>query len=126
MANMLSSGIDWMSAVLDAFASSTVTYTRGASSLSLTATIGRHVAESDGGQEGMELDAFDVTFTFLAASLVLNSALTVPARGDTITLVSNSKTFVYEVLPHDGGRWWKESDAFGKRLEVRAKLSSRT
>jgi hypothetical protein len=30
------------------------------------------------------------------------------------------------VLPIDGERWWRDSDAFGNRIEVLVKLAERT
>lgn len=125
MANTLSSGVAWLSSQLKSFASSTVTYRRGVASVSLLATIGRHVPQSLGGLADNEVDTFSTRITFEADDLDLGSGVTLPERGDEIELVDNGVTFTFEVLPVEGSRWWKEADAFGKRIEVAVKLAAR-
>lgn len=125
MANLLSAGIDWLSTQLKSFGSSSVTYRRGVSSATIVATIGRHAPSSLGGLPENEVDTFTTRITFEAGDLDLGSGVTLPARGDEIDLVDNGITFTFEVLPVDGSRWWREADAFGKRIEVAVKLAAR-
>lgn len=126
MVNMLADGIDWLATQLKSFASSSITYTRGASSVSIAATIGRHVPRLLGSLEGGEVDTFETVFTFDRADLNFGAGAVVPERGDVIAFVDNGVTFTFEVVPTDGERHWKEADAFGKRLEVNAKLTGRS
>lgn len=126
MANLLADGIDWLASQLKTHASSAITYTRGASSVTITATIGRHVPRLLGTLEGGEVDTFETVFTFDRADLDFGAGAVVPDRGDVVSFVDNGVTFTFDVLPTDGDRHWKEADAFGKRLEVRAKLSGRS
>ncbi len=126
MSNLLSSGVAWLSSQLKSFASSTVTYRRGASSVSLLATIGRHVPQSLGGLADNEVDTFSTVITYEADELDFGSGVTLPERGDEIELVDNGVTFTFEVLPVEGSRWWREADAFGKRIEVAVKLTARS
>ncbi len=126
MANLLATGMAWLNEQLNSQGSSAVTYTRGAASVSLNATLGRHVPRSLGGLPDNEVDTFLTTMTFEAADLVLSSALTLPQRGDTVSYTANGVAFTFDVLPIDGERMWKESDAFGLRIEINLKLRSRS
>lgn len=125
MPNMLASGMEWLNEQLKAAGSSTVTYARGAASTTFPATIGRH-KPYDAGEQGNSLYGFEMRVTFERTALVLSGALTTPQRGDRITVVAGGLTSVYDVLPIEGERWWRDSDAFGKRIEVLVKLQSRT
>lgn len=126
MSNLLANGVDWLAGKLKSFASSSITYTRGASSVTIAATIGRHVPRSLGGLPENEVDTSSTVVTFDAVDLDFGSGITTPARGDRFTLNDNGVLFTFEVLPIDNERWWKEADAFGKRLEVNAKLVARS
>lgn len=126
MVNMLSAGITWLDEQLDAHASTEVTYRRGSQLVKLNATLGRHrPAEHDGGLDQASINAFDVTCTFRAADLQLGGAMVTPARGDTIEFRENNVLLTYQILP-ENGRWWRESDAFGLRIEVSCKLAGRS
>lgn len=126
MSNLLANGVDWLAGQLKSFASSSITYTRGASSVTIDATIGRHALRSLGGLPDNEVDTSTTVVTFDAVDLNFGSGRTTPARGDRFTLNNNGVLFTFEVLPIDGERWWKEADAFGRRLEVNAKLVARS
>ncbi len=126
MSNMLSSGVAWLSSQLKTFASSLVTYKRGTRSADVLATIGRHAPQSLGGLDENEVDTSLTSITFEAADLDLGTGTTLPERGDLVELIDNGVRFVFEILPIDGSRWWKDGDAFGKRVEVHAKLVSRS
>lgn len=126
MANLLATGMAWLNEQLNDQGSSNVTYTRGAASVTIAATLGRHAPRSLGGLPDNEVDTFLTTMTFTSEDLVLSAARTVPARGDTVSYTANGVTFTFDVLPIDGERMWKESDAFGLRLEINLKLKSRS
>lgn len=125
MPNMLQTGMEWLNEQLKASASSAITYTRGNASRTIQATIGRH-KPYDAGEQGNSVYGFEMRVTFERTALVLSNALTLPARGDRITHTAGGVTSVYDVLPIEGERWWRDSDAFGKRIEVLVKLQSRT
>lgn len=125
MTNLLSAGISWLDEQLDSHASTEVTYRRGSQSVRLNATLGRHrPAEHDAGLDQATVDAFDVVCTFRAADLSLGGARVTPARGDTIEFREHDVLLTYQILP-EMGRWWRESDAFGLRIEVSCKLAGR-
>lgn len=126
MANLLATGNDWLASKLKAHASSAITYTRGASSVTIQATIGRHVPAALGTIEGGEVETFATVFTFDRVDLDFGSGPVVPDRGDVIAFTREGVTFTFDILPTDADRHWKEADAFGKRLEVNAKLAGRS
>lgn len=125
MTNMLRTGMDWLATQLKTQGSSSVTYSRGTRSLTLLATLGRHMPKALGGVEGVEVDTFLIVMTFDAADLVLGGVLIKPERRDVVTFTDHDVDFEYEVMPIDGERCWKESDAFGQRLEISLKLTRR-
>lgn len=126
MTNLLRSGMDWLATQLKTQASSSVTYSRGTQSLTLAATLGRHRQADLGDQPGAEVDVSLTVMTFDAADLLLGGVLIKPERRDVVSFTDHGVAFEFEVMPLDGERCWKESDAFGKRLEIRLKVTART
>ena len=122
MANLLQSGMAWLDAQLVDHASSAVAYSRGASTVGIAATIGRH-KPYDSGVEENSLYGFEMRLTFRRDAL---GSLGLPQRGDVATITVGGVTSRYDVLPIDGERWWRDSDAFGNRIEVLVKLAERT
>ncbi len=127
MENLLRSGIAWLGSQLKANASSLIAYEQGSNAVDILATIGRHVPANAGAVEGAEVDTFATTFTFDRLDLDFGGGPVEPQRGDVIRFTDDTTTttFVFEVMPTDDGRHWKQSDAFGARLEVAAKLTGR-
>lgn len=125
MTNLLQSYGDYWASVLKQYASSTVTYTRGAYSVAIAATVSGPQQQQPDVLESMALDVHTRTFTFDAADLVLNGVTVRPERGDRITLAVGTQTFTFDLLPTDDKRWWRESDSYGKRLRVVAQLAAR-
>lgn len=126
MENLLRSGIAWLGSQLKANASSWIAYEQGSNAVDILATIGRHVPANAGTIDGAEVDTFSTVFTFDRVDLDFGGGPVEPQRGDVIRFEDNGTTFVFEVMPTDDGRHWKQSDAFGERLEVAAKLTGRT
>lgn len=118
MANLMRTGAEWLSGKLKAEASETVTYTRGADSVSggLAATPGETSYEHLD-SDGISVEARVRDFTFEAADLVLASAVVLPAKGDLIVL----GTTTYEVLPVGGGEVHRYCDRNNIRLRVHTK-----
>ncbi len=124
--NMLRDGAAWLAEQLKSQGSTSVTYARGSDSVTIAATLGRHRPKQTGELVGLEVDQFVIVMTFNAADLVLNSNLTTPAKRDLVTFTDHGISFEYEVMPIDGERCWKESDAFGQRIEIHLKLTGRS
>lgn len=124
--NMLRDGAAWLADQLKDQGSTSVTYVRGSDSVAIAGTLGRHRPKQTGDLAGFEVDQFLIVMTFNAADLILAGNLTTPARRDAVTFTDHGISFEYEVMPIDGERCWKESDAFGQRIEVHLKLTGRT
>lgn len=93
--------IGCLSTTLQSIAGTTITYARGATSLTITATVGQTQFEQDTQFGVLTIRTRD--FIFPVADL---AALDEPARGDTITEGSD----VYEVLPEPGVPAFRYSD----------------
>ena len=112
MPNMMQTGFAWLADQQKANCSRTVTYTRGVNSVTLSIVDGAREFEADDGS-GV-IDRFEVRdYLIVTGDLIINSVLTVPARGDTIT----DGTHTYTVDMPDGIEVYQE-DGAGERLVV--------
>lgn len=92
-----------------------ITYTRGATSLSLTAIPGQTVLEVESGDIMIQHKSRD--YLILAEELVFGGVAVVPARGDVIT--DNGKT--KSVLAVGGEANWKYTDQSRQVIRVHTK-----
>lgn len=97
MADLIADGAGWLADKLIEHASQTVTYTRAAASVSVSAVIGRSEFEQTDGEAITRFRSVD--FLIRPEDLVLSGSAATPARGDRITW----GTGVYEVMD-SGGR----------------------
>lgn len=90
-------------------AGKTVTYRRGAQSVSLTAVTGRseYTTVDDA---GMPVSNQMRDFLIEAAALVLSATQTVPVVGDTIDEVDGTQTRTHVVVSIGDGQPWQWSD----------------
>lgn len=99
MGNLLADAASWLSEQRNAHLATEVTYSRGAASVSLSATIGRTIFESeDDLQVGNIRRIESRDFIVRAADLVLDSATVLPEDGDEIRIAVGATTHVFEVL----------------------------
>jgi hypothetical protein len=99
---------DWLFPKVQAAAGESVTYTRGATTLSLTAVVGRTIFSSTIETVGARIEFGERDYLILASDL---SSLGTPALGDRITETVGGSTRVYEVLPPaSGDPPWRWSD----------------
>lgn len=123
MTDLLRTGAAWLAGQLKASAGRTVTYCRGAGTVSLTATVGRTLMRLADGQGGTFVEWTDRDYLFPAADLILSGSLTEPARGDQIRDTDEAgNVVVYEVLAPGGEPPWRYSDPQGVMLRVHTKL----
>lgn len=94
-----------------------VTYARGASSVSLSATLGNSDHDSIDTQ-GNILSFHSQDFIFPAADLTFGAGAVEPAKGDTITYASRT----YQVLSVGDGRCFSYMDPYRTGLRVHTKL----
>lgn len=90
-----------------------VTYTRGASSVDVTAVPGTTEHQSYG-PEGELITSRSADWLVRASDLVLDNQQTLPQRGDTIT--ADGRTWI--VLPVGDDRCYRFSDQFRVRLRI--------
>lgn len=100
------------------------TYERGAYSATVNAVIGRG-RRSSREQDNATLEAEELDFLIAREDLILNSAATLPATGDTITAEINGETRTYTVVPRDAAAPYAWSDpATQTQLRIFAKLTN--
>ena len=106
MSDLLKDGAVWLAGQLKAFASQTVQYVRGNSSVQVAATIGRSTFEVDNGAGGLlRLESRD--YLILPDDLVLLEQAIKPREGDRITETVGSGTIVYEVARFGSEPCWR-------------------
>ncbi len=90
-----------------------IVYSRGASSVTITATFGRSqfMVESAG---ETRIEHTDRDFLFPADKLILAGQATVPHKGDRITVAGE----VYEALPVDREQCYRCGDPQGNMIRV--------
>lgn len=119
MANLLKQGQALIAATLKSHGSETVTYRRGANSVSIAASVGRPDMtlgpEFGGGHLRMNTKEFVIT----AADLVINGVAVSPATGDMIDVAEGEATNRYRVGPDGGLPEFENADAFGIMLRIR-------
>jgi hypothetical protein len=80
----------------------TVTYTRGAESVTFEVTLGRARRLFEDQEDGTRIVWTDGSILFRRSLLVLAGTPTAPARGDTVTIPMGATTIRYEVLATTG------------------------
>lgn len=99
-----------------------ITYRRGSDTVALTATVGTEllrITESDGRVRTLRTER---DYLITAADLVINSAVTTPARGDLIDETIAGVTKRFTVLSPGGQEpAWRYSDRRRVRLRVHTK-----
>ena len=125
MSDLLATGNSWLAGILKNKVSRTVTYTRGAYSVSLSATEGnsaRDLLDTEGFGERIDTIDFIITRT----DLVLNSVTVLPQRGDTITETYGGKTRTYTVIPPSEGEECYREVARKYQLRIHTKQTAAT
>jgi hypothetical protein len=119
--DMLQTGSDWLSGVLKTHAAQSVSYRRGSSSVTLSATLGRSLFQA-ATDSGMITETQADDFIIEAADLVLDEAAVEPKEGDEITRTSGGKTLVYRVLPFGTEPAWRFTDSYRNAYRIHTKL----
>ena len=106
MANLFQKARGWLHTTALRAAGVTVTYARGASSLTVSAIVGRTVFSSNA-LDGPRIEFGDRDYLIQATDLTIGE----PAIGDRITEIIDGVTRVFEVLtPGTGEPAWRWSD----------------
>ena len=117
MATLMQRGVAMLSRVAPAAAGGTIVYSRGAASVSLSATYGKSefTSERDG---VVVVESNDRDFIFQLDDLVLSGTATIPQRGDRIT---DAEGRLFEVLALAGAQVYRTSDSEGTVVRVHTK-----
>lgn len=121
---MLTEGIQWLRDTLLAEEGVTITYARGANSVSLTAVAGQTPVElSDDLGNLSETDRY-IDWLIKSGALVLSGSETRPQKGDTITRAIDGKSHVYTVTELPGEEVWRYSDEAQGMIRIHTLLTS--
>lgn len=113
MSNLFAKARDWLPAQVQAAAGVSVTYTRGATSIALTAVVGR-VAYRVDAEGGRRVELGDRDYLITAADLTFGT----PRVGDRVTETIDGAAVVFELQDTDTGEpCWRWSDP--QRTEYR-------
>jgi len=115
MADLLKDGLTWMRGQLQQYAARTVTYARGATTASVTATLGRTAFRLGDPLGGSRLERSDRDY--LIGADQLTGFTGGPQRGDRVTDTDGT----YEVLPVEGEPPARPSDNYGVLWRVHCK-----
>lgn len=119
MSDLLRQAVESLAELRGAFASASVTYRRGASSVELPATIGRTVfrfVDTDGNYFRQGLRDFLVA----SADLDFGSGPIVPRRGDFVDVPLGDRVYRWEVNAINGEAVYRMSDPQGVTLRIHA------
>ena len=121
---MLTEGIQWLRDTLLAEEGVTVTYARGANSVSITAVAGQTPVElSDDLGNLSETDRY-IDWLIKPGDLVLGGSQTTPQKGDTITRTVDGDSHVYTVTELPGSEVWRYSDEAHGMIRVHTLVTS--
>jgi hypothetical protein len=122
MANLFDSAMTFTAAALKGNCGDTVTYQRGADSVSIVAVSGTTEFDRDDG-DGAQVHFRSADWLITAADLILLGSVTVPRRGDKIVKTSGSKVRTYEILVVDGSAQYAYmDDDGGQMIRIHTKL----
>lgn len=115
--SMMFEAAQWLSDKIAEHATTTVTYSRSALSVTLAAAVGR-TAYRIADDYGSRLEYGDRDYLVQASNLVLGGTQTTPEPGDQVTESDGS---VYEVLAMFGEPCWRYSDPHHQTLRIHTK-----
>lgn len=115
MAGFLADAIDELNDTLDDAVGVSVTYSRGATSATITATIGETVFESDNEFGVLRIETRDYIVT---RSRLDAAGFGEPERGDRITETQGDDVVTHEVLDRQGMMPFRYCDQSRKRIRI--------
>ena len=118
--NILQDGAAWLGGQLKDHAGVSITYTRGANSVSITATatLREYQIVDD---EGFGIVMLSRDYIVHAADLILSGAEIAPRAGDQITETIRSVSETYEVMPLGQKKEYEPFDQDGTLLLIHTK-----
>lgn len=107
---LMSRGMNWLAAKVQAAGGRAVTYTRGVTSVTVTATPAEILEERPATDEPTRAESRRRDYLIAVADLAAAGVSGEPRTGDRITEVINGEAKVFDVLPRDDERSWRYSD----------------
>ncbi len=120
MTDMIQDGLEFLEVQRKAHMARSVTYTRGAYSVVVQATVGATPVDIDDG-DGMAIRRQHRDYLLASADLVLNAVTVTPAAGDKITDTLADGDHVFEVVPLGAEKCWRASDGDGVTIRIHTK-----
>lgn len=120
MTNILQDGVVWLGGQLGDHAGVTITYTRGANSVSITATVSMHeydVIDTD----GVVTAVTSRDYVIHSADLILAAVEVLPRAGDRIAETIDGTAETFEVMPLAGTRAFDPVDPDSVLLKIHTK-----
>ena len=118
---MLGQAAAWLDSMRVAYLSRTVTYSRGAESVELSATLGSTSYEVTD-DAGATVRAKATDFIVSPDALVVGGVKVTPQLGDLIRVPASGKVLVFEVLDLAGAGHYRPADPYGVTLRIHAKV----
>jgi hypothetical protein len=118
--DLLAQGSAWLQATRTQYATQCVTYLRGASAVTVPATIGRTGYEQST-EDGLTVRAEVRDYLINVADLVLDDVPAQPKQGDRIAEGDPATGRVFEVMSGAGEGPWRYSDAYRTVYRIHAK-----
>ena len=121
MADLLKSGLAWLTSQLTAHASEIVTYARGYDSTEVHATLGRKLLKlSD--EFGIRIEWTDMDFLIPTVDLAFDGEPFTPLRGDQLFVTIDETTVEqFEVFPFGDEPAWRWADPHHSIVRIHAK-----
>lgn len=99
----------------------TVTYTRGAQSVQLTAWVGNTLFARQTDEPGASVVWGERDYLFAVADLVLGGVAAVPMKGDRITETIDGAALTFELMTPTGEPVWRYADQTRQVARVHTK-----
>jgi hypothetical protein len=123
MADLLKTGLAWLTGQLAAHVSQEVVYRRGGAEAAVRATVGQkllRLAEADG---GIRMEWTDLDLCIPAVDLVVGGVAIEPERGDEIRVTrADGVVETFEVHAFGGEPPWRWADPHRSMVRVHLKL----
>jgi len=120
LTDLLEQAASWLDDQRVRHMSRLVTYSRGADSVELLATLGTTTYEVTD-DAGATVQAKATDFIVSAEALVLGGQVAKPQPGDRIRVTSGEKVLVFEVMDLGGAGHCRPADPYGKAWRIHAK-----
>lgn len=121
MPSLLQRGVSWLADKLKDHAGETITYTRGAQSVTITAVPGKSMLRVQDSSGNSVIEWTDADWLIAAADLVIGGSAIEPQRGDLIARTSGGSTITYEVRPIESEGAWRWSDESRTIMRIHTK-----